>query len=26
LLDRVRLLETESWDRVGAVEDMGAGR
>ena len=26
LLDRVRLLETESWDREGAVEDMGGGR
>lgn len=26
LIDRVRLLETESWDREGAVEDMGAGR
>ena len=27
LLDRVRKLETESWDREGAVEDMGsAGR
>lgn len=27
LLDKVRSLETESWDREGAVEDMGsAGR
>lgn len=24
LLDRVRRLETESWDREGAVEDMGS--
>ena len=24
LLDRVRNLETESWDRKGAVEDMGS--
>lgn len=24
LLDRVRMLETESWDREGAIEDMGS--
>lgn len=24
LLDRVRTLEVESWDREGAVEDMGS--
>lgn len=24
LLDRVRKLETDSWDREGAVEDMGS--
>ena len=24
LLDRVRRLETESWDREGAVEDQGS--
>lgn len=26
LLERVRKLETESWDREGAVEDMGSAR
>lgn len=26
LLERVRRLEKESWDRVDAVEDLGAGK